>query len=68
MACIMAVSAQAQTQEKKVYLVADAHLDTQWNWDVQATIRSHIWNTMVQNFMLFRQYPDLTTSSISRAA
>ena len=55
-ACIMALSAQAQ--EKKVYLVADAHLDTQWNWDVQTTIKSHIWNTMVQNFMLFRQYPD----------
>ncbi|MBQ9668727.1 MAG: discoidin domain-containing protein [Prevotella sp.] len=39
-------------------MVADAHLDTQWNWDVQATIKNHIWNTMVQNFHLLRQYPD----------
>ncbi len=48
----------ASAQQKKAYLVSDAHLDTQWNWDVQATIRSHIWNTMVQNFRLFEQYPD----------
>ena len=48
---------EAQEKQKKVYMVADAHLDTQWNWDVQATIKSHIWNTMVQNFRLFEQYP-----------
>ena len=59
----MAMSANAQSEqrdfkERTAYMVADAHLDTQWNWDVQTTIRSHIWNTMVQNFMLFRQYPD----------
>ena len=57
-ACIMALSAQAQEKERTAYMVSDAHLDTQWNWDVQTTIKSHIWNTMVQNFMLFRQYPD----------
>ena len=51
---------QADAQEKpmKAYMVSDAHLDTQWNWDVQATIKTHIWNTMVQNFRLFEQYPD----------
>ena len=48
----------AQPKTQKAYLVADAHLDTQWNWDVQTTIRTHIWNTMVQNFRLFEQYPD----------
>ena len=41
-----------------VYMVADAHLDTQWNWDVQTTIKNYVWDTMVQNFHLFRQYPD----------
>ena len=56
-------SGQVQAQENgkktmKAYLVSDAHLDTQWNWDVQATIKSHIWNTMVQNFRLFEEYPD----------
>ena len=29
-------------QERKAYMVANAHLDTQWNWDVQSTIRHHI--------------------------
>ena len=43
MACLMALSAQAQDgKTMKAYMVADAHLDTQWNWDVQSTIREHI--------------------------
>lgn len=45
-------------QRPKAYMVADAHLDTQWNWDVQTTIKSHLRNTLEQNFMLLRQYPD----------
>ena len=56
-----AIEAQTKDVNEKrptAYLVSDAHLDTQWNWDVQATIKSHIWNTMVQNFRLFEQYPD----------
>ena len=60
-ACGMAIAtlnAQEIDKQKKAYLVADAHLDTQWNWDVQATIKSHIWNTMVQNFRLFELYPN----------
>ena len=48
----------AQEKTMKAYLVSDAHMDTQWNWDVQTTIRSYIWNTMVQNFRLIEQYPD----------
>ena len=55
---LLIVPTDAQQKPMKAYMVADAHLDTQWNWDVQATIKSHIWNTMVQNFHLFRQYPD----------
>ena len=55
----MAMNMNAQTPDRPTaYMVADAHLDTQWNWDVQATIKNHIWNTMVQNFHLLRQYPD----------
>ena len=40
---------QAKEQAKpqpKVYAVADAHLDTQWNWTVQTTIREYLWNTI----------------------
>ncbi len=49
---------QAQEKTSKAYMVADAHLDTQWNWDIQTTIKSYIWNTMVQNFRLIELYPD----------
>lgn len=53
---------QAQiTQPKKtaeVYMVAGAHLDTQWNWDIQTTIKQYVWNTINQNLFLLKQYPD----------
>ena len=33
------LSAQTVAPKKaKAYMVADAHLDTQWNWDIQTTI------------------------------
>jgi len=43
--------------EKKVYLVSNAHLDTQWNWDIQTTIGEYIPKTMHRNFVLFEKYP-----------
>ena len=38
--CGTGAYAQKQANDKKVkaYMVADAHLDTQWNWDIQTTI------------------------------
>ena len=40
--------AQDDTAKKKVkaYMVSDAHLDTQWNWDIQTTINEYVWNKM----------------------
>jgi len=53
------LSAQPMAEKKyKAYMVADAHLDTQWNWDVQATIKDHIWRTLIQNLFLLEHYPD----------
>lgn len=40
------------------YMVSDAHLDTQWNWDVQTTINDYLPKTMRQNFYLFSKYPN----------
>ena len=57
MAGLLTLGASAQNKPMKAYMVADAHLDTQWNWDVQATIRDHIRNTLDQNLFLLRQYP-----------
>ena len=42
----------------KAYLVCDAHLDTQWNWDVQTTIREYIPRTLFQNLYLMERFPD----------
>ena len=55
-AALLSSGAMAQT-EKKAYMVADAHLDTQWNWDVQTTIREYVKSTLDQNLMLLKQYP-----------
>ena len=39
-------------------MVADAHLDTQWNWDIQTTIKEYVWNTLSQNLFLLKHYPN----------
>lgn len=44
-------------KKKKLYVVSNAHLDTQWNWTVQDTIRDCIKDTMALNFELFEKYP-----------
>ncbi len=52
------LSAQTVAPKKKAYMVADAHLDTQWNWDIQTTIKDYVWNTLNQNLFLLNQYSD----------
>ena len=31
---------------------------TQWNWDIQTTIKDYVWNTISQNLFLLKQYPE----------
>lgn len=33
-------------------------LDTQWNWDIQTTIKQYVWNTLSQNLYLLDNYPN----------
>jgi alpha-mannosidase len=40
------------------YVVTDAHLDTQWLYDITSTINQFIPNTLHQNFALFPKYPN----------
>lgn len=54
----VAQTADREPQKAKAYMVADAHLDTQWNWDIQTTIREYVWNTLNQNIYLLNKYPD----------
>ncbi|MGB9892835.1 MAG: alpha-mannosidase, partial [Candidatus Saccharicenans sp.] len=46
------------SKEKVLFTVGYAHLDTQWRWDYQTTIKEYLWHTMVDNFALFEKYPD----------
>ena len=58
-------SAAARTQEPAagpkptLYLVSNSHLDTQWNWTVQDTIRDLVPRTFFDNFTLFERFPRL---------
>ena len=45
-----------------LYLVATAHLDTQWRWTIRDVIRDYIPATLSQNFALFEAYPDYVFS------
>lgn len=50
---------EKETKKKaKAYMVANAHLDTQWNWDIQTTINEYVWNTISQNLFLLKKYPN----------
>ena len=66
-ACLLtfcAGRAAAQEQETpapktyKIYAVCDAHLDTQWNWDLTHTIREYIPRILFQNLWMLERYPD----------
>ena len=48
---------QAPAQKPVLYLVATAHLDTQWNWTVQDSIRQFVPATFFDNFKLLERYP-----------
>ena len=50
-------SAQDSGKKYKVYMVSNSHLDTQWRWDVKATIDDYLYNTAVQNLALLEKYP-----------
>ena len=52
-----AAAGPGDTAPTKVYMVSNAHLDTQWNWDVQTTIGTFVRNTINQNLGLLDKYP-----------
>ena len=45
-------------QEKRIYTVGTAHLDTVWNWDFEHVLSVCLPNTLRENFALFAKYPD----------
>lgn len=47
----------AQTPRPVLNVIATSHLDTQWNWTVQDTIRQFLPATLFENFKRFEKYP-----------
>ncbi|RPJ66862.1 MAG: alpha-mannosidase, partial [Acidobacteria bacterium] len=62
--CLAGVVARTQepaaSQKPTLYLVSNSHLDTQWNWTVQDTIRALVPPTFFDNFKLFERFPSYT--------
>ena len=56
--CCITTGLAAEEPKPSVYMVSNAHLDTQWNWDVKTTIDTYVRNTLYQNLWLLEQYPD----------
>ena len=55
----MGFLATASAQEQPVvYMVSNAHFDSQWNWDVQRSINEYIPKTIERNLFLLEKYPD----------
>jgi len=48
--------------EGTLYVVATVHLDTQWRWTIQRTIREYLPDTFNGNFALFDKYPHYVLS------
>lgn len=45
-------------EDKKAYIVATAHLDTVWRWNLAKTIKEHIPDTISKNLDLFEKHPN----------
>jgi alpha-mannosidase len=63
LASSLVVSAQTSIQpdlsrQPTLYVVAYAHLDTQWRWEYPRVINDYIPKTMHDNFALFEKYPN----------
>ena len=57
---IFAVTAAADfafPNSGRLFMISDAHLDTQWDWDVKTTIEQYILNTLNGNFDRMKKYP-----------
>ena len=58
LALLITTCLSAQEKDGSVYMVANAHFDSQWEWDVQKSISVYVRNTLTQNLWLFEQYPN----------
>ena len=61
---VAAAPARMQTPAARpvLYVIGTSHLDSQWNWTVQDSIRSFVPSTFFDNFALFEKFPNYTFS------
>jgi alpha-mannosidase len=59
----LALPVPVATQSKPIlYVVGTSHLDSQWNWTVQDSIRRYVPATFFENFDRFEKYPNYVFS------
>ncbi|HUX19603.1 MAG TPA: hypothetical protein VMW69_00080 [Spirochaetia bacterium] len=53
-------------EDRLVYLVPYAHLDTQWRWEYPTTITKYLRNTLTENLDLVRVFckPEFPKSAV----
>ena len=56
--CFLLSLCMTAQEKPKVYVVSNAHFDSQWNWDVQTSIRDYVSKTLYQNLLLLEKYPN----------
>ena len=56
--CMGIMTVASAQEQPTVYMVSDAHFDSQWNWDVQRSINEYIPKTIERNLFLLERYPD----------
>lgn len=49
-----------KNNQKRIYTIATAHLDTSWLWKFEKTVSDFIPRTINDNIALFKKYPDYT--------
>src|SRR5215470_9147708 len=56
---VTSILGQTSAPQKPVlYVIGTSHLDSQWNWTVQDSIREFVPNTFFENFKRFERYPN----------
>lgn len=60
--CAAVASAAVPTTQPTLYVVGTAHLDTQWLWTIQDSIREYVPATLNDNFARFEKFPDYVFS------
>ncbi len=60
-AAVKAVAEESEP-ERRLYVIATSHLDTQWRWTVRDTIDDFLPATLRDNFAMFEKYPDYAFS------